>query len=372
MKDYIANYILSPCGTSFITNKKDEDERTLISRYANEKSMDDIPEKDRIKLEKIIKKVSDSLKTASLEEVKEKSAELNGIVCFYEDNLKNKNQDHHFILSTDTWLGEQTAELVKSWLDKRGFTVEVYRQKDLQTKNITEFKSALSELTQKLSEVIPGYSQRHYKIVFNLTGGFKSVQGFLQSIANFYADETIYIFERSSQLLRIPKLPIQMKPEAYIEDNITAFRQLALGLTSKLKPGHNIPETLLLEMDGEVSLSSWGELVWNQSKKEIYGKGLLPSPLQKIKYDKAFEKTISNLPKDRKILINEKIDRLAQYFTTGNNLNSLDIKEIKGKEAWPSSHEIDAWSDKDAKRIFAHYSNDKSIFILDKLDKGLH
>ena len=48
----------------------------------------------------------------------------------------------------------------------------------------------------------------------------------------------------------------------------------------------------------------------------------------------------------------------------------LDFKQIKGKAMSPSTHEIDAWSDKDAKRIFGHYEGD--AFVLDKLNKGLH
>jgi hypothetical protein len=35
-----------------------------------------------------------------------------------------------------------------------------------------------------------------------------------------------------------------------------------------------------------------------------------------------------------------------------------------------STHECDAWSDGDARRIFAHFDGD--ILILDALDKGLH
>lgn len=36
----------------------------------------------------------------------------------------------------------------------------------------------------------------------------------------------------------------------------------------------------------------------------------------------------------------------------------------------PSTHEMDAWADLDAKRIFGHFEG--GIFVLDKLEKGLH
>src|SRR5699024_1659300 len=140
------------------------------------------------------------------------SAELNGILTFYEDKLHKRQQDQHYLLCTDTWLGEQTAQLVKFWLEKHGLGVQLYRQSDLKTEDLTSFQLALSEIVKKFSVIIEGYCNQEYYIVFNLTGGFKSVQGFLQTLAMFYADEAIYIFETGTELLRIPRLPLQMSP----------------------------------------------------------------------------------------------------------------------------------------------------------------
>ncbi|PNK00579.1 hypothetical protein CEP12_18985, partial [Cylindrospermopsis raciborskii S14] len=97
---------------------------------------------------------------------------------------------------------EQTATLVEQWLRERGFTVNRIRQTDLQTKDIESFQIALSDIVEFFENTIPGYRDSQHKIIFNLTGGFKSVQGFLQTLATFYADETIYIFETAKDLLR--------------------------------------------------------------------------------------------------------------------------------------------------------------------------
>ncbi len=196
------------------------------------------------------------------------------------------------------------------------------------------------------------------------------MQGFLQSIANFYADETVYIFETSSQLLRIPKLPIRMDPEFFIRKNIIAFRQLALGINTDFKPSNDFPETLLLKIDDQFTLSPWGDLVWIQAKNDIYSKELLSPPIDKIRYTKAFEKDVVNLEKDRKILVNQRIDQLTLFLLKKENPRSLDFKQIKGNAISTSTHEIDAWSDKDARRIFGHFEED--TFILDRLDQGLH
>jgi putative CRISPR-associated protein (TIGR02619 family) len=363
-------YILSPCGTSLLTNQADPNERKLVFQYANKKTSDLITDDDRKKLIALISKVSELLKKADCEQAAKMSAELNGIIKIYDNQINNSGADFHFLLSTDTWLGEETANLVKSWLDNHHLTVVIHRQTDLQTAELDTFQISLSDLIKKLSEEIPEYSKKGYKIVFNLTGGFKSVQGFLQSIANFYADETVYIFESSSKLLKIPKIPVRMDIQAILKNKLSLFRQLSLGIEVDADMMSEIPKTLLFTIEDQTILSPWGELLWEQSKIELYKNELLPSPIDKIKYSKGFERDIVGLEEDRILLVNKRIDQLVKYMQEKANSKSLDFKKLRGNSMLPSTHEIDAWSDKDAKRIFGHYEN--NIFILDKLDKGLH
>ncbi len=365
-------YILSPCGTSLLTNSAPVEHKSLIFKNANKKSKAEVDEKTRNILENLISEVSEKLRKADNQTAARMSAELNSIIKIYEGRVEGK-EDFHLLLSTDTWLGEETARLVRLWLEARGMTVDVHRQVDLQTEELTSFQLSLSELIKKFSEEIPNYAQSGYTIIFNLTGGFKGVQGFLQSIAHFYADETVYIFERSSELLRIPRLPIRLDALKVIKDNIILFRQLAL----KLKPDSDLAslsKIFLFEIDGEITFSPWGELIWEQSKKDLYREQLWPPPTSKIRYSEEFRRSIAPLEekeKDRLILINERIDQLAVYLHNNQiNPRSLDFKHLKGNKMHPSTHEIDAWSDKDARRIFGHYENE--TFVLDKLDKALH
>ncbi len=362
-------YILSPCGTSLLTNGADKDERSLVFKYANKKRKDDIPDNDREKLEGRIRQVFALLQDADTQKATKMSAELNGIIQIYSGRIATNN-DFHLLLSTDTWLGEETAKLVANWLQSHNLTVVIHRQTDLQTSEISSFQLSLSEMIKKLSEEIPEYSRKGYKIIFNLTGGFKSVQGFLQSVANFYADETVYIFETSSELLRIPRLPVKLDYITIIEKYVDVFRKLSLGIEVEQVQLKGIPETLLFTIDGQTTLSAWGELIWEEAKKELYIKKLLPSPIEKIKYTDSFVNAISSLEKDRIYMVNRRIDQLAEYFIKGTNPSSLDFKQLRGKPINSSTHEIDAWSDKDAKRIFGHFEDDS--FVLDKIDKGLH
>ncbi len=363
-------YILSPCGTSLLTNQaQDNEERKLVFKCANEKSKKNLPDDDRIRLEKLIARVSAKIDEANYQEASKMSAEINGIIKIYHGSLP-KNGDIHFLLSTDTWLGEETAKLVEKWLlsKNRNFITIVHRHLDLQTKEISAFQSALSDLIKKFSEEIPNYKKDGYQIIFNLTGGFKSVQGFLQSIANFYADETVYIFETSSELLRIPRLPISMDAIPIVEANIISFRQLAMGLP--ISTSGNIPETLLFSLDDEITLSPWGEMVWASSKSEIYKRGLQISPSPKIQYGKNFEKRVASLAPDRIEMVNDRIDQLNKHLEEKiYNPTSLNFKPLGGNPTPPSTHEIRAWPDQDARRIFGHF--EREVFVLDKLGNHL-
>ncbi len=126
---------------------------------------------------KRIKEVKDLILSLSPKEVTRYSAELNAIVKFYNGLLQE--DDYHFLLCTDTYLGEQTGNMIKEWLEANKVkNVQLYRQMDLQTNDIDAFQMALSEMVDMFERLIPAFKRRNFKIIFNLTGGFKSVQGF--------------------------------------------------------------------------------------------------------------------------------------------------------------------------------------------------
>ncbi|NJM76603.1 MAG: putative CRISPR-associated protein [Acaryochloridaceae cyanobacterium RU_4_10] len=361
-------FVLSPCGTSLLTNHATDNDRKLIGKYANTKEPDDIQYQDLKTLQNLTQTVRENLKDANFKQAAKLSAELNGIIKLCEGQF-NTSQDYHLLLCTDTWLGHTTAIIVSDWLRNQGVSTEIKRQSDLQTKDLTAFQLALSDLVSWCAAMLPSYRNRGYHIVFNLTGGFKSVQGFLQTLSTFYADESIYIFETATDLLRIPRLPVEMAAENTVRQNFLTFRKLSLNLP--VDNTAKIPETLLLKSDGMIDLSPWGDLVWEQTKDRLYREALHPSPYAKITFSSKFEQSLQGLQPDRLILLNTRIDQLVKFFETNkqNNPRSLDFKALKGNPCPPSTHEIDAWSDNGAYRIFAHYEGDR--LILDKLDKHL-
>lgn len=365
-----SNFILSPCGTSLLTNGASSEERELLNRYSNSKSKEEIGN-DAEKLQQILFQRKKMLDKSDQKMIGKMSAELNAILKIYQGNLSDGSRDHHVLLCTDTWLGEQAAEMAGGWMRCKGLTVDIWRQRDLQTADISSFQMALAEIVKWCEETLPGWRQANYQIVFNLTGGFKSVQGFLQTLAMFYADESVYVFESSKELLKIPRLPIQIDNEATLEKFVTAFRRLAMNLRVTEADVERIPETMLMIVDGQPGLSPWGEIVWRRSKEALYRKDIHPSPSDWIVYGVNFTKSIAGISHDRIGEINKKIDDLAVSLENGHQLNSLDLKKLKGNPRPGSTHELDAWSDQDAKRIYGHYDAENR-FVLDSLDKALH
>jgi len=151
---------------------------------------------------------------ASVSEACRRSAELNGILMYYGPGLRDRanSQDSHFLISTDTFQGQITSGIVKQYLLNLGWRdVRVFGPPGLSTKDSRSFTSGVKTIVKWCKEEVSEYRKRGYHIVFNLVGGFKSLQGVMTTLGMFYADEIIYIFEaETADLIRIPRLPIRM------------------------------------------------------------------------------------------------------------------------------------------------------------------
>ena len=345
-----ANLILSTCGTSLLTYQSDSQR---VNKSSNFKTIEMVPPEDKEWLSEQLALKRETLQTCESSVAATMVAELNAIMKIYGGRT-NRNTDHHILLCTDTWLGEEIANAEAEWLRCFCGSVEVKRQKDLQTSDLIAFQLALSELVKWSAETLPAYKQRGYRIILNLTGGFKSVQGFMQTLAMFYADEVVYIFQEANTLMRIPRLPITLDTTDTVRENLRTFRRLSLGLAADESETNAIPETLLLPIDQRYALSPWGEIVWEDAKKQLYREALCQSPTEALVYGEKFYSSVSELSGDRLEMVNKKNDDLARYLETGKHLASLDFKELKVNPLPPSTHGIDAWADQDAKRIFGH------------------
>lgn len=214
----------------------------------------------------------------------------------------------------------------------------------------------MSELIEWCDATLKNYQNNsQVNVIFNLTGSFKSVNGFLQAVGMFYADECVYIFQFSSELLRIPRLPITLDSTGVIEQHLTTFRQLEYQQLP-LSQCQGIPETLLFR-DGEfVGLSEWGKLLWKQAKSNYYERELLLPWSSKLVYSTEFGNSVERVQPDRLFTLNERLDDLSRYLETNGQENprKLDFKQLKGKPFEDSTYECDVWGDR-GDRIFGHY-----------------
>ncbi len=363
------HFILSPCGTSILTNQVSVELRKILNKYSNYRKEEEIPEEDLCLITEHITKRKQEILNADIQQATILSAELNGIIKYYDGSIQAKN-DFYQLIGTDTYFGRVTTEIVAEWLRKRKLSLDIYIPEGLRTQNIREFQLALSEIVKWCEDSLLHFKEKKYHIVFNLTGGFKSIQGFLQTLAMFYADESIYVFESGKELLRLPRLPVKLDPNSIVENNISAFRKIYFGL--KFEIPIEIPELMLLKMDDEIVFSDYGQVIFQQTKRNLYQRKIYEPVIKNIKFGPEFLDSTANLSGNRLRILNERIDDLTSYLLSNRkkNLNRLDFKKLSGNPKPPSTHEIDAWADQDAPRIYGHFENE--IFILDEFGPALH
>ncbi len=367
----VRKVVVSSCGTSLLTNAQPTEITDMIKKHANAAEKD-IPGETLLELEKILEERRTRLLSASLEEARRLAAELNGLLSFYGGNLASAAGNLHWLINTDTWLGEKTAGLLKEWLEAKGLRAQTQTIQDLSTRELLVFRSGLTELARWADDTLKGYrDDPAWEVVFNLVGGFKSVNGFMQVLGMFYAHEMVYIFESENALLRIPRLPVDLDEGASnaIRNNLDVTRRLAWGGVVDAEEAKGLPEAMVMEMEGKATLSPWGEILFNRFKDKAYGERVFPSPYPGLRFGPRFEKTVSGLASDRIFLVNEHIDDLCRSLETGLTLKRSTFKAIQGKKPGNSTHELYAWSDKDARRIFLHREDD--AWVLDELEGHL-
>ena len=350
--------IITTCGTSIMTNAVSGEDKTLVYKHANVINKKELDKNVRKRLESIISKADEMIKTATISDARKMSAELNALLAFYDEKPPRRN-DVHILIGTSTLLGETTVKFLEDWLKNfdKNLIIIPHIQEGLQTADFLSFHDALLNIAKFLEKHLPEYKKSGYRIVFNPTGGFKAVLSFLQSIAPLYADESIYLFETSKELLRIPALPMVLD-DASVRENLTALRRLKLGLSVKNQELDTIPDSLLFRLDQDVTLSAWGESFVSRCLDSLYRQALQPEPSEKIRFSKKFHEDVKLLAPDRLYQINRQIDRLACFLEKGENPKALFFKKLVGDPSPPATHEFYAWSDQDAKRIFGRFQRD--------------
>lgn len=319
-------FVLSTVGISLLLKMcENQEQRSRLNAISNEKSLTG---EDKKFTDALKTKALNTLQQSDVKRRRQLSAELNGLYAFYNNDLSQARTDFHWLISTDTYLGRKVVEILEVFLRSQGVTnVQHYIPDSLSTTSPDRFSKGMQHLLKWCEDTIPGYKEKGYRITFNLTGGFKSLQGYLNIVGMFYADVLVYIFEGSSSLLRIPRLPIRVDPQP-----IRAYAvQLAMMAAGHIVPYEQVsalPEGLLdRDQQGNASISEWGLLIWNRLKGELLGEGLLPFP--RLVYERSFVTDFERATTQNKIQLQQTLAKVATILEEHNG-NLAKLKQDGG------------------------------------------
>ncbi|RLC22328.1 MAG: CRISPR-associated protein [Deltaproteobacteria bacterium] len=285
-------FVLSTVGIGVFFNVLKPEEKSewlgRINRVSNEQQLTgEVLEK----VNELTKRASDLLQHGETEQRRRLSPELNGVYALCGDDLET-DRDMHYLIATDTALGRAAAEMIRKFLWDQGGNVDYYIPPNLNTASFGAFSDGMKNLLTWCENTIPHYHESKYEVIFNLTASFKSLQGYLNVIGMFYADRLVYIFEGSSELLTIPRLPIQVDMEL-LQANADKLALLGAGAVLQRGEIPGMPEALLdTDESGNAMISEWGLLVWNRMKNEVLGKRLLSFP--HFAYEPSFQEDFKN------------------------------------------------------------------------------
>jgi putative CRISPR-associated protein (TIGR02619 family) len=275
--------VVSTVGTSLLTNQIDRKNPGEESWYSQLRDTANL-RADQIKppvtdiVATLKQRALSVLEQNPIAKVRQASAELNGIYGLYQGDLDAGKLDQHYLLATDTAQGQTTAEVVKTFLQRKGLSqTEIVTPAGLSTASTQDFATGIDELIVWLRQTLaPMRSQA--QICFNLVGSFKSLQGYMNTIGMFYADKIIYIFEgQGSELITIPRLPIQVDIQL-LEPHAVRLAMMDEGAGCSGAEVQDIPESMLGDFAGQKVLSTWGKLIWDEARQSLLSQELLPFP----------------------------------------------------------------------------------------------
>lgn len=337
-------FVLSTVGTSILTNLIDRGnpiEGTWFGTLRDSANLkqNELTDETEIVINTLTERALEKLNENSAVTNRRISAELNGIYGIYGDQLPTDSQDQHYLICTDTAQGQMTGDLIKDFLESQGFTVGVVTPSQLSTQDPESFTTGTKELIKWLENNVPR-RESGYHVIFNLVGGFKSLQGYMNTFGAFYADEVIYIFESpTADLIKIPRLPIQIDT-AIIESHLIKFALMDAGKLYSTGEIEGIPETLLefVQENGMTfaGLSAWGGLIWQRTKLDLLSGELLQFP--RLEYRRSFIGNYQALNSQQRADLQETLAKIATALedtggdTTQLNqrVSGLNFKQLAG------------------------------------------
>jgi putative CRISPR-associated protein (TIGR02619 family) len=284
--------VISTVGASLLYQGVDQDLRVLLNRMANLPSLS--PEEQAM-LAPQIERAQAILHHTDVAKIRRASAELNGIYALYEGQITHGARDIHVLITTDTAFGRQCAELVETHLHAIGIgSVEVKVISKLTASDSIAFQEGCKELISWCTSYIPAFRDQGHPVIFNLVAAFKALQGYLNTIGMFYADQIMYLFEGPSAVpIFIPRLPIRVDIEGLRTFSVPLALMAEGDALLSLENLRDLPETLYNQDGSDGCISEWGKLIWNQMRADVLSQNLLVLP--RLDYDANFQQDYARI-----------------------------------------------------------------------------
>jgi putative CRISPR-associated protein (TIGR02619 family) len=286
--------VISTVGTSLLTNQIDtEFEQSWLARLQD--TVNCSQEEIYQYHEDVFSIIGDlnvrcktKLDSGDIDEIRDTGAELNGLYGLYHNKLEIGIADAHLLISTDTAQAIISAEILESFLKNQGINnISTYISPGLSTTSTIAFSQGMAKLIPEIQTTVLSYRKDKYQIYFNLVGGFKALQGYFNTIGMFYADEIIYVFEGSREVIQIPKLPVIVDKSRVKPYEVQLAMMSAGEINLSWEEAKKIPPEWVLLVDREMTLSPWGQLVWNQCKEDFLTQAK-PLKFPNIEYEQSF------------------------------------------------------------------------------------
>jgi putative CRISPR-associated protein (TIGR02619 family) len=326
--------VVSTIGTSLLTNQinkkaTDEDNWYPKLRDTAQLSLDETPQDVQEIIKTLGSRATEKLtQSKNIGVIRSASAELNGIYGLYAEDLTRGVLDIHWLVATDTAQGFATANIVQNFLQKNGLNnTNIQTPSGLSTASTEAFASGVDDLRDWINREIEPLRDQ-YRVYFNLVGGFKSLQGYLNTMGMFYADEIIYIFEgKDSNLITIPRLPIKIDTEQLEPHKVKlALMDTDFGISAEA--AQDVPEALVFDLGNKKILSTWGKLIWDGCKVQLLSQELVQLP--HIQYNDTFRADYNKIgnSKDRFNLQQELI-KVSATLQASNGDTSILLSSFR-------------------------------------------
>ncbi|MBF0448155.1 MAG: hypothetical protein HQL67_08155 [Magnetococcales bacterium] len=288
------------------------------------------------------------------------SPELNALIQLYDGDW-HACPDKHTLLFSDTPEDRLAVESIAAWLKKRGQFVELLPLAGLEQGGARALDNAMKTFANWCGRSLANYRLHEFRILFNPAGGSRLLDGILQTLAPFYATESIYLMEDGQELAHLILPGIKAKGGVLLDRHLPSFRRASVGLS--LSDG-----SASSRLFGEDGLTFFGELLWDHNWRELYGERLLEAISPLVRFSEPFRNDAGELERDRLIVLNERMDQLAAHLESQGRLTFpvLAFRPLpEQKRTPPSTHSGRGWTDNKIWQFEGHF--EEELFVVDRL-----